>query len=252
MCVDHGLRFVIHVPPEQKRARTSCTRVWLWLILHSNMWRCHESQSLTTSECIGFSSSVRSSYDVHFNLRETARVCVKPHSWSFHRRLNGNTTTMTRLTARFSKSQLPETSELRERILEAVEQAMDRIEDVVQDAPSPKEAADGIRRQRFVRARNDDRRDRPDRDAPRQEPACPPRFAPRRDRRTVRDARTPGADGRGNRGDRRGRCVRGPADARQEACRGRVERAGAGPRPLRRRCRSDSLQPRRRGRAHGG
>lgn len=59
---------------------------------------------------------------------------------------------MTRLTARFSKSKLPDSTELRERILEAVEQAIDRVEDVVQDAPSPKDAADGLRRQRFVRS----------------------------------------------------------------------------------------------------
>ncbi len=59
---------------------------------------------------------------------------------------------MTRLTERFSKSRLPDSSELRERILEAVEQAIDRVEDVVQDAPTPKEAADSLRRQRFVRS----------------------------------------------------------------------------------------------------
>lgn len=59
---------------------------------------------------------------------------------------------MTRFSERFSKADLPATTELRERILEAVEQAMDRIEDVVQDAPSPKEAADSLRRQRFVRS----------------------------------------------------------------------------------------------------
>ncbi len=59
---------------------------------------------------------------------------------------------MTRLTSRFSTSKLPDTSDVRERILEAVEQAIDRVEDVVQDAPSPKEAADSLRRQRFVRS----------------------------------------------------------------------------------------------------
>lgn len=59
---------------------------------------------------------------------------------------------MSRLSARFSKSQLPDSSELRERILAAVEQAIDRVEDVVADAPSPKEAADSLRRQRFVRS----------------------------------------------------------------------------------------------------
>jgi hypothetical protein len=58
---------------------------------------------------------------------------------------------MTRLTKRFSKSTLPDSTELRERILAAVEQAIDRVEDVVQDAPSPKEAADHIRRQKLVR-----------------------------------------------------------------------------------------------------
>jgi hypothetical protein len=59
---------------------------------------------------------------------------------------------MTRLTERFSRSKLPDSTDLRERILEAVEQAIDRVEDVVQDAPSPKEAADHLRRQRLVRS----------------------------------------------------------------------------------------------------
>lgn len=59
---------------------------------------------------------------------------------------------MTRLTSRFSKSRLPEPQDLRERILDAVEQAIDRVEDVVSDAPSPKQTADRLRRQRVVRS----------------------------------------------------------------------------------------------------
>lgn len=83
------------------------------------------------------------------NRRMTASTSVGP---SFHRRLEGNTQAMTTLTKRFSKSKLPDSTEMRERILEAVEQAIDRVEDVVKDAPSPKEAADNLRKQRIVRS----------------------------------------------------------------------------------------------------
>lgn len=67
---------------------------------------------------------------------------------------------MTPFTKRFSKASIPDASELRDRfpdtsdlrarILDAVEQAIDRVEDVVADAPSPKEAAARVRRQRVV------------------------------------------------------------------------------------------------------
>ena len=48
--------------------------------------------------------------------------------------------------------ELPDTSELRSRIMDAVEEAIDRAESAVHDAPSPKEAAERVKTSRVGEA----------------------------------------------------------------------------------------------------